>query len=54
MNGTVTVVVTTLDEKLHVERVVRSARDLGPVYVVDAGSNDGTGAIAKGAGARVV
>jgi glycosyltransferase involved in cell wall biosynthesis len=54
MNDWVTVVVTTLDEELHVERVVRSARDLGPVYVVDAGSNDGTGAIAKGAGARVV
>jgi glycosyltransferase involved in cell wall biosynthesis len=54
MSGPVTVIVTTLDEELHIERIVRSARDLGPVYVVDAGSKDSTRAIAEAAGARVV
>lgn len=50
----VTVIVTTLDERLHVERVITSARDLGPIFIVDAGSGDGTCEIAKAAGANVV
>ena len=50
----VSVVVATLNEELHVERVVRSARDLGPVYVVDAGSTDRTRQLAEAAGAHVV
>jgi glycosyltransferase involved in cell wall biosynthesis len=52
--SSVSVVVCTLDEELHVERAVRSARELGPVFVVDAGSGDRTAELAAAAGARVV
>jgi glycosyltransferase involved in cell wall biosynthesis len=50
----VTTIVCTLDEELHVERVVASARELGPVFVVDAGSADRTQELARAAGAAVV
>lgn len=50
----VSIVVTTLDEELHVERVILSAAELGPVFVVDAGSTDATCALASAAGALVV
>lgn len=50
----VSVIVTTLDEELHVERVIRSAAELGPVYVIDAGSADSTRELAAAAGAHVV
>jgi glycosyltransferase involved in cell wall biosynthesis len=49
----ITVIITTLDERLHVERAIESARDLGPVFVVDSGSTDGTQDIAVRAGAVV-
>jgi glycosyltransferase involved in cell wall biosynthesis len=54
MRALVSVVVATLNEELHVERVVHSARDLGPVYVVDGGSSDPTCELAKAAGAHVI
>lgn len=50
----VTVIVTTLNERLHVERVIGSARDLGQIFVVDAGSDDDTQQLATMAGATVV
>jgi glycosyltransferase involved in cell wall biosynthesis/uncharacterized protein YbaR (Trm112 family) len=50
----VTTIIPTLNEEVHVERAVRSARALGPVFVVDAGSSDGTDELARAAGARVI
>lgn len=50
----VSVVVAALDERLHIERAVRSATGLGPVFVVDAGSSDETAGLAGAAGATVV
>jgi glycosyltransferase involved in cell wall biosynthesis len=50
----VSIVVTTLDEELHVERAIRSARELGRVFVVDAGSTDNTRELAAAAGAAIV
>jgi SAM-dependent methyltransferase/uncharacterized protein YbaR (Trm112 family) len=47
-------IILTLDEELHIERCVRSALPLGPVFVVDCGSRDRTVEIARGAGATVV
>ncbi len=47
-------IITTLDEELHIERCVRSAVPLGPVFVVDCGSTDRTVEIAREAGATVV
>lgn len=50
----VTVIVATLDEELHIERLLRSTRSLGQVFVVDAGSTDRTRELAEAAGATVV
>ena len=50
----ITTIIATLDEELHIGRSVESARALGPVFVVDAGSTDRTGEIARVAGATVV
>jgi len=50
----VTVIIPTRDEALHIERCIGSAAGLGPVFVVDCGSSDGTREIAAAAGARVV
>ena len=47
-------IILTLDEELHIERCVRSALPLGPLFVVDCGSTDRTVAIAREAGATVV
>lgn len=47
-------IIRTLDEELHIERCVRSAVALGPVFVVDSGSTDRTVEIAREAGATVV
>jgi glycosyltransferase involved in cell wall biosynthesis len=49
----VSIIVPTLDERLHVERLIDSVRELGPVYVVDAGSRDETRDLAAAAGAQV-
>ncbi len=53
MSSIVTIILT-LDEDLHIERCVRSAVPLGPVFVVDCGSTDRTVDIARDAGATVV
>jgi len=50
----VSVVVCTLQEELHIERLIRSVGDLGHVFVVDAGSEDRTRELAEAAGATVV
>ncbi len=55
MNGdAVTTIISTLDESAHIVRAVRSAAPLGPVFVVDCGSSDGTAEHATAAGATVV
>lgn len=53
MSG-ITVIVCTLDEELHLGRCLGSVRELGPLYVVDAGSTDATETIASEAGATVI
>lgn len=50
----ITTIIPTLNEALHVERAARSALPLGPVFIVDSGSSDGTQGIAETAGATVV
>lgn len=52
--SSVSVVVCTLDEELHIERLIHSVGDLGHVFVVDAGSEDRTRELAEAAGATVV
>jgi glycosyltransferase involved in cell wall biosynthesis len=49
----VTVVIPAKDEELHVAHCVESARELGRVVVVDAGSGDRTRALARERGAEV-
>jgi glycosyltransferase involved in cell wall biosynthesis len=49
----ISILIPTLDEELHVERAVASAAPLGPVYVLDSGSADGTSELAQLAGATV-
>jgi SAM-dependent methyltransferase len=46
-------VIATLNEELHIERAIASARPLGPVFVIDSGSTDATVAIAQAGGAVV-
>lgn len=48
------VVIPTLNEELHIARAVKSARQLGPVVVVDCGSTDRTQGLAIELGAEVV
>lgn len=50
----VTVIIPTLNEQLHIERAVRGALPLGPVFVVDSLSTDRTREVAEAAGAVVV
>lgn len=50
----ITTLINTRDEAVHIERAVRSAAGLGPVFVVDSGSTDETVALAREAGAEVV
>jgi glycosyltransferase involved in cell wall biosynthesis len=50
----ITTLINTRDEEVHIERAVRSAIALGPVFVVDSGSDDDTVAIARAGGAEVV
>ncbi len=54
MRSSVSVVILTLNEELHVERVIRSARELGSVYAIDAFSSVRTREIARTCGATVV
>lgn len=53
-DGRISVIIPTRDEELHIERAVRSARTLGPVFVVDSESTDETVPLAEAAGAVVV
>jgi glycosyltransferase involved in cell wall biosynthesis len=48
------IIIPTLDEELHLGRVVESAISLGPVFVVDSGSSDRTREIAEESGAQFV
>jgi glycosyltransferase involved in cell wall biosynthesis/uncharacterized protein YbaR (Trm112 family) len=51
--GRVAVVITTLNEEVHIERAVSSALPLGAVFVVDSGSTDRTRELARASGATV-
>jgi glycosyltransferase involved in cell wall biosynthesis len=53
MSVELAVIIPTLDEELHIERAIASATELGPVYVIDCGSSDGTEELALQAGAAV-
>ncbi|MGD9790075.1 MAG: glycosyltransferase [Phycisphaerales bacterium] len=48
------VMIPTLNESAHIEEAVKNALGLGPVYVLDSFSTDGTQEIARKAGATVV
>ena len=48
------VMIPTLNEADHVSEVVANALSLGPVFVLDSGSTDGTQDLARHAGATVV
>jgi len=52
-SGDVTVIIPARNEEANIQRVVRSLRGT-PVIVVDDGSNDGTAALARQAGASVI
>jgi glycosyltransferase involved in cell wall biosynthesis len=54
MRPALTCCIPTLNEALHIERAIASVIDLGPVFVIDCGSEDNTVALAKAAGATVV
>jgi glycosyltransferase involved in cell wall biosynthesis len=54
MNRSITVLIATRDEEVHIGRCVDSARHLGRVVVVDAGSADATVEIARAHGAEVL
>lgn len=47
-------IVPTLNEELHIARAVSSVVGLGPVLVVDSGSNDRTQQLAEAAGAMFI
>jgi glycosyltransferase involved in cell wall biosynthesis len=49
----ITTIIPTRDEQLHIERCIESALPLGRVVVVDAESNDHTRELARGKGADV-
>ncbi|HZK80711.1 MAG TPA: glycosyltransferase, partial [Humisphaera sp.] len=48
------VMIPTLNEADHIAEVVANARSLGPVFVLDSGSTDGTRELARQAGATVI
>ena len=50
----VEVMIPTLNEAQHIREAVENARKLGPVFVLDSFSTDGTQQIAREAGATVV
>jgi glycosyltransferase involved in cell wall biosynthesis len=52
--ASITVIIPTRDEAVHIRRCVASARPLGRVIVVDSGSTDATQRIAREHGAEVV
>lgn len=52
--SSITTIIPTKDEAIHIARATRSALPLGPVWVVDAESADDTATVARVAGAQVV
>jgi len=50
----VDVLIPTFNEAEHIAETVANARKLGPVFVLDSLSTDGTQALAQAAGATVV
>lgn len=48
------VMIPTFNERAHIEEAVRNAREVGPVFVLDSLSTDGTQELARAAGATVV
>lgn len=54
MNPRIEVLIPTLNEAVHIEDAVKSGLQLGPVFVLDSISTDGTQEIARKAGATVV
>jgi glycosyltransferase involved in cell wall biosynthesis len=54
MTAGVSVVIPTFNEADHIAEVVANARLLGPVFVLDSCSTDGTQGLARQAGATVV
>lgn len=50
----VEVMIPTLNESANIVEAVKNAQQLGPVYVVDAGSTDSTAQLARDAGATVM
>jgi glycosyltransferase involved in cell wall biosynthesis len=51
----ISVLILTYNERMHIERCVRSAQQFAKqVFVVDSGSDDGTAEIARSLGAQVV
>jgi len=53
-NTCVDILIPTLNEADHIAEAVANAKELGPVFVVDSFSTDGTQKIARAAGATVV
>lgn len=55
MNISISVLILTYNERLHIERCIKSAHRISDkIYVVDSHSNDGTQEIARRLGATVV
>ena len=53
-NPKIEVLIPTLNEAAHIESTVANAKRVGPVFVLDSGSTDGTQEAALRAGAQVV
>lgn len=55
MNISISVLILTYNERLHIERCIKSAHRISDkIYVVDSYSTDGTQEIARRLGATVV
>lgn len=54
MTASISTIIPTLNEAEHISGCIASVLDLGPVFVVDCGSDDGTQQRAAAAGATVV
>lgn len=50
----VEIMIPTLNEAVHIHKAVENARKMGPVFVLDSHSTDGTQDLARAAGATVV
>lgn len=54
VHGTIAVMIPTLNEAAHIRETVINALAIGPVFVLDSFSTDGTQRIAREAGATVI